>query len=466
MREDEEEEDALHQAALADPALPVALENAAARRDHSALSATALPSCRHDDGVGVKLPLRDGPPWLYVPQVDHRAPRFWQLLLPALVLVAAVYAVTLQLQSPHQPHHPPTVSGRRSNTGGEHMLAVPSSRPVVAAAASAVVVPATAPPPLTLRRVLLDATTGFHLALAPAFFGFSAYFGALAAWFDAAGGGDNTTNSTDGLPIRSVAGASAGAMAALLLAAGVPPTRAADFCAGITLADYADFPGFGAFFRGNKFEALVHEFLQTSAAEMALGPAVLHLRDARLPVAVTAFDVQTMRVKILTTGSVARAARASATFPGLFQPVGWDDGDGRDSVLIDGGVVDTAGLLGLTHTMRPLPPGRGDTGVGDSQRRERVINLCAGSFRQSPPLGPSSLPGNPEVISISLRGLPQPGPWAMRNGPLAFAAARTAMAAALDEPLERVVVQKRGGTKYTSDVHGEEPVHYELVIRV
>jgi hypothetical protein len=34
---------------------------------------------------------------------------------------------------------------------------------------------------LTLRDILTDSTTGFHLAIAPSFFGFFGYFGMLAA---------------------------------------------------------------------------------------------------------------------------------------------------------------------------------------------------------------------------------------------------------------------------------------------
>eukprot|EP00957_Ditylum_brightwellii_P116725 8903255-Ditylum_brightwellii.AAC.1 len=69
---------------------------------------------------------------------------------------------------------------------------------------------------------------GYHLAMAPAFFGFYAYFGALAAL------NEDVAPTTDNVGIvlpksgfeegnktllKSVAGASAGAMAAVLLSA-------------------------------------------------------------------------------------------------------------------------------------------------------------------------------------------------------------------------------------------------------
>jgi len=311
-------------------------------------------------------------------------------------------------------------------------------------------------PPLTLRDILLDHEIGFHLAMAPAFFGFYAYFGVLAAWYDAVGEQQHqkdlsidTDNNKKSLPLKSVAGASAGAMTALLLAAGIAPDTAAKICEGITIDKFADFPGVGAAFRGNKFEALMHSIL---LSQNVTG----QMEDALLPVAVTAFDLQTMRGHVLQTGSMARAARASATFPGLFQPVAWRD-ETNSYVFIDGGIADHAGLVGLGRTM-PLFASNKD------KKSERVINLSVGGFLTSIPPGPSTLPGNPEVVSIPILGTPLPGPWALQNGPRAFRAAREATAAALDLPLQRVRAKKqRGGNAATSDSKNEG-VHYELVI--
>lgn len=362
----------------------------------------------------------------------NRFARFLQLIVPAFVFVSVVAFPVISKQRTGRHHHDqhPSSSLWHSFWGYKH---VGKRNPAVTLTA---VVPQGAMP-LTLRDVLMDEATGFHLAMAPAFFGFYGYFGVLAAWYDAVEGAVP--------PIKSVAGASAGAMAAILLAAGILPQTAAEFCADMGVTKFADFPGFGAVFRGNKFEGIMQEFLQNSS--------VRNMEDAHIPVAVTAFDLQTMRGHILQTGSMARAARASATFPGLFQPVGWDDGT-KDYLFIDGGIADHAGMLGLTKTMMPFR----ETG---EQKTERVVHLCVGSFLSSPPPGPSSLPGNSEVISVSLQGLPQPGPWAMKNGPRAFEAARYAMTAALDLPLRRVVQKPNENSINHED---ESDFHYELVI--
>ena len=67
------------------------------------------------------------------------------------------------------------------------------------------------------------------------------------------------------------------------------------------------------------------------------------------------------------------------------------------------------------------------------------------------------------MISVSVLGLPQPGPWAMQNGPLAFAAARKAMTAVLDRPLQRVVGQNNRGMK-KNNVDADTQVHFKLVV--
>jgi len=266
---------------------------------------------------------------------------------------------------------------------------------------------------ITLREFLAD-EEGFHLALAPAFFGIYAYTGAFMAW-------DNTEYLKN---IKSVAGASAGAMAAVILAAGIEPHKVADLGKSMTLQKFADPPGLGGAFKGNKFEAIMEEFILNESPN-----CTMLMEDSTIPVAVTAFDLKSLQGRILTRGSMARAARASATFPLLFQPVSHDGG-----ILIDGGVTDMLGLRGLA-AFSPTRP-------------KRVVNVAVGGFMTSPP-GPQSMPDGvkaKEVLSVSILNTPQCGPWAMANGPRAIEAARRAMMASLNLPL----------------YHGKEKGHYEL----
>jgi len=335
---------------------------------------------------------------------------------------------------------------------------------------------------LTLRDFVAH-PDGFHLAMAPAFFGFYAYFGALTAlnegirWtttkkieaddqdetkeepqmvavlptrsnLDRLGssgfGGEDQPPNANSIRLKSVAGASAGAMAAVFLAAGADPRDAAESCLSLTFSEVADYGGVGAALRGHRFEAIMKDRLE------AIG-LTSRFDDAVVPVAVSGFDLLSLSGRLLDDGCMAKAARASATFPGLFQPVGWtnnndDDGSNGESnskakkgllpdhLLIDGGIRDLFGLNGLAA----LSPGT----------PKRVLNLVVGDFGSLTP-GPSHMPRGlhaTEVVSISLQNLPRCGPWAMENGSIAVEAARRAVAAVLDAPMHV----------------GREPGHYEL----
>jgi predicted acylesterase/phospholipase RssA len=281
---------------------------------------------------------------------------------------------------------------------------------------------------ITLRDFLLH-QDGFHLGLAPAFFGFYAYFGALTAWEEHVPTGDN--QSCLDSQILSVAGASAGAMSAVLLAAGIPPRRAAEFCQSVKLSTFADPPGIGAAFKGDLFEELMQKFMEQEKPGHSL-----QLQDGKIPVAVSAFDIKTMKERLLKNGSMAKAARSSATFPLLFQPCQWSDKNNNNTAwFIDGGVTDMCGLNGLS--------------VSHPHHTKRIVNLVVGGFPPGGAPGPSKMPSGitaSEVLSISIRNTPQCGPWAMQNGPRAHEAARRAMIAALDLPLYK----------------GKEAGHYEL----
>lgn len=272
---------------------------------------------------------------------------------------------------------------------------------------------------LTLRQFLLHG--GVHLGLAPSFFGFYGYFGMLAAWEQS-----NLLSQLQG-----VAGASAGAMSAVLLAAGISPLMAAKYCETMSLTSFADPPGLLAFFRGDLFEQLMDDFIQNEKPGHSG-----QLQDGVVPVAVSGFDLKTLSNKILSQGSMAKAARASASFPILFQPTQWKDEDGTTSFLMDGGVMDGMGVEGLAVM---------------EGTAKRVVNMVVGHFGGRGAGGPSEMPEGvmaSEVVSVSIQNLPRCGPWAMENGPRAVEAAQLAMLASLDVPL----------------YFGKEMGHYELYI--
>ena len=303
---------------------------------------------------------------------------------------------------------------------------------------------------MTLRQFLSDGE-GFHLGMAPAFFGFYAYFGALTALNEELLQDEdegkvvlptkaNLSRYPDDAPpnvlLKSVAGASAGAMAAVFLSAGADPRDAADACLDLTFGEVADYGGFGAALKGYRFEAIMKEKLEKIGRTS-------NFKESVLPVAVSGFDLLSMSGQLLDNGCMAKAARASATFPGLFQPVGWNDEDVDDeakllpdNLLIDGGIRDLFGLNGLSILLPDKP--------------KRIVNMVVGDFGSLTP-GPLHMPKDvdaTEVVSISLLNTPKCGPWAMEMGPIAVEAARKAVSAVLDAPMHM----------------GVDPGHYELHI--
>lgn len=292
---------------------------------------------------------------------------------------------------------------------------------------------------VTLRQ-FLSHSDGFHLGLAPSFFGFYVYFGALTAFHENVLTDRQILDGKLLLPVglhnskgkdvllKSTAGASSGAMAAVLLASGMNPREAADFASSMTLDKFADFPGVGGIFKGDLFEQIMVDRIKANANTDVKDESMnLRLEDGIVPVAVTGFDITTWKGKILTKGCMGKAARASATFPGLFQPCKWDDAEDnytRPSYLIDGALRDSHGLVGLTA----LHP---------DMKKKRVVNMIAGSFSDGV-IGPSDVPNGldvHEILSISIENAPQCGPWAMQNGPRAVVAAREAIKSVLDLPL-------------------------------
>eukprot|EP00978_Attheya_sp_CCMP212_P026011 scaffold84772_cov41-Attheya_sp.AAC.3 len=207
-------------------------------------------------------------------------------------------------------------------------------------------IPLLVPSNLTLREFLLH-PDGFHLAMGPAFFGYFAYFGALITLDEAVGvlhfsHGDEGETSDDGdditmekkMLLKSVAGASAGAMAAVLLSAGIPPRRAAQFASQFSLTTMPQQTQTQIITK-QQHDAKNPLLQNGTHLEHNINPNIedddwkprLALQDGLIPVAVSGFDLWTMRVKLLSQGPMARAARSSACFPGLFQPVPWWDDD-------------------------------------------------------------------------------------------------------------------------------------------
>ena len=186
----------------------------------------------------------------------------------------------------------------------------------------------------------------------------------------------------------------------------------------------ADPPGIGGLVKGYKFEEFMRSFIRENAVmcdQKDMDDVMLE--DALIPVGVTGFDLFRMRSVVLSQGCMARAARSSAGFPGLFQPVTWKKANDRKMLLVDGGIKDGLGVNGLsTHSSK------------------RVINIAVGDFGFSGSYGMKNLPTDIEadsLVSIAIVNTPMCGPWAMSSGRIAVESARKAMVSVMDTPLQR-----------------------------
>jgi NTE family protein len=133
------------------------------------------------------------------------------------------------------------------------------------------------------------------------------------------------------IPVHMIAGASVGALIGALYAAGVSTTEMEEMSQEI---------GWSSLTNYNKFSmmrlVLTEQPLSSKNMETYLEKHINGKRfdELKIPFACVATDLQTGERVVFREGPVAIAARASATIPGLFEPVVF-----RHRFLVDGGLV-------------------------------------------------------------------------------------------------------------------------------
>ncbi len=136
----------------------------------------------------------------------------------------------------------------------------------------------------------------------------------------------------EGVPVDLVVGTSVGAIVGALYAAGVRTSEIEGMAAEVGWDQLTDLSS------ARVVRLLVSErLLSTQKMEKYLQARIGEktFADLKTEFACLATDVRTGEGVVLREGSVALAARASATMPGIFEPVPF-----RHRLLIDGGVVD------------------------------------------------------------------------------------------------------------------------------
>lgn len=246
----------------------------------------------------------------------------------------------------------------------------------------------------TLRGYLREGP--FSLAMSSGFFAFFAHTGFLTVLED------------EGLLPARVSGSSAGALVTAAWASGLDAPDLARDLQQLERRDFWD-PGLGAgLLRGHLFRERLERLLPNRS-----------FSASRVPAAVSVFDVGTRRTRVLDSGDVASAIRASCAVPLLFHPVSIA---GR--AYLDGGILDRPGLMGMPES------------------EPRVLFHHVAS--KSPWRTKLDRPRRSGMVTVVLEDLPRSGPFRLAEGRHAFRAARAAMRHALDEPITADLVVAAG----------------------
>lgn len=239
----------------------------------------------------------------------------------------------------------------------------------------------------TLREWLSDQP--FSLAMSSGFFGFFAHTGVVEVL------------EAENLLPRRLSGSSAGALVAGAFAAGLAPARLADALLRLERKDFWDpTPGPGLL-AGRLFREKLESLLPVATFEAC-----------RTELSLSVFDLRTRTTRVLDRGPLAPAIHASCAVPFMFHPVRH-----AGSWLVDGGVADRPGLLGMRHDERVL-----------------FHHLASRSPWRRKNGAWERIPARDGLVTLVLDGLPRSGPFALENGRRAYELAKQATRRALDRP--------------------------------
>jgi NTE family protein len=128
----------------------------------------------------------------------------------------------------------------------------------------------------------------------------------------------------EGLRPAAIAGTSMGGLIGAFLAAGRAAADCHRVAAELRWTDVLDMPGPGGLIKGQRYARWLAEHLPP------------RFEDLKLPLALTATDIDRGELHVMRDGDLISAVRATTAFPGAFVPVARD---GRN--LVDGGVLNT-----------------------------------------------------------------------------------------------------------------------------
>lgn len=136
-----------------------------------------------------------------------------------------------------------------------------------------------------------------------------------------------------------IAGTSMGAIIGALVAAGHGPTKIQEITANTTWRDVVDLSLRTGLMKGDRLHDLLEEHLPATFEEL------------QIPLAVISTDIESGEEVVHTEGDLITAVRASAGFPGAFEPVYMDGRTLGDGGIVNNLPVSAALLLGANRTI-------------------------------------------------------------------------------------------------------------------
>lgn len=170
-----------------------------------------------------------------------------------------------------------------------------------------------------IKRLLAD-NDSFGLALGGGAVLGSAHIGVLRALKE------------KNIDIKAVSGTSIGALIGALFAFGKTPDEIEELAVNM---DWLDISGFSLSKMGLMSNKMLGDLLIDQLGEV-------DIRDAKIPLAIMATNIETGEKVVLRKGPVHKAVMASTCLPGIFIPIDWNK-----TLLIDGGVVENVPISPL-----------------------------------------------------------------------------------------------------------------------
>lgn len=167
------------------------------------------------------------------------------------------------------------------------------------------------------------------------------------------------------IPIDCVSGTSAGAIAAVCLAFGIPMRKMVDISRKV---NWANISKFGYSRMGINSNRPVGEMI----SEIIDGARI---ENAKIPLAIMATDVDSGEKVVLRKGNVAEAIMASTCLPGFFIPV-----EIKGKKLVDGGLVENLPISPLNKMKVDIKIGVNLKHWRKLKKSRNVLDVIANSY--------------------------------------------------------------------------------------